>query len=105
MRFDCNQISPVRDKSVAELSRAYTIISPFVTSPPHTILPQDALHRPFLCSFRSVFRWVILPKYMLTSFLTFLAAVAYAAPAAPQRAMSKRQQCQMYNCKFEVSMN
>ncbi|KAH9996497.1 hypothetical protein BJV77DRAFT_150425 [Russula vinacea] len=29
-------------------------------------------------------------------------AVAYAAPAAPQRAMSKRQQCQMYNCKFET---
>ena len=94
MGFDRIQISPVRHTPVN---------SPFVTRPPHTIPPQDALHRPFLCSFRSVFRWVILPKYMLTTFLTFFAAVAYAAPAAPQRAMSKR--CLNGDCKFEVSMS
>ena len=34
----------------------------------------------------------------------FFAAVVYAAPAAPQGAISKRQGCSGSSCRFEVSV-
>jgi hypothetical protein len=69
--------------------------------PSHTIFPQDALHCfdcPFLCSLCSVFQWVSLPNYMPTNFLTLFAAMAYAAPVAPQGAILNRQ-CEGSGCR------
>jgi hypothetical protein len=90
-----------------EPSHQVTVCNPL---PPYTIIPRDALNRvycPVLCSesFRSVFQWVSFLKYILTTLLILIfAAVVYAARAAPQGAISKRQ-CGMPECRFEVSVD
>ena len=63
------------DTSWSSIQNKYGHLIVCIPLPPHTILQQDALHRfeyPFLCSICSIFQWVTFPKYILTSFLTFL---------------------------------
>ncbi len=67
--------------------------------PTPTVLSQNALHL-FDCRLRrslcTLFEWVSLPNYMPTIFLTLFAALAYAAPVAPQGAILKRD-CQGFD--------
>ena len=67
---------------------------------------HNALHHfdyPFLCSLCYLFQCVSLPNYVPTTFLTLFAAMAYAAPVAPQGAIFKRQ-CIPGWCRDAVSV-
>ena len=77
------------------------------TPPSHIVLLQDALHRfdrPFLCPLCSLFQWVSLPNYTPMTILTLFAALAYAAPVAPEGAIVKRQGCMGPLCREAVSV-
>ena len=91
MRFHCNDAIRSAQSDTA------------VCNPPHTLNPSTRCAP---------------PPFSLLSFLCFpvgyfvevhtlsdiFAAVAYAAPIAPQGAISKRQSCSM-SCRFEVNMD
>ena len=62
---------------------------------------STALNTLFFALF-ALFSSVLFFEVHTDTFSDLFTAVAYAAPAAPQGAISKRQ-CDMYECRYEVS--